>query len=62
MRYPILTGLGSAVSSRWEDCMRTGPSATSFEVQSVLRITEAKVKVRKWIDTPDVKLYEKFVK
>ena len=38
----ILTGLGSAVSSRWEGCMRTGPSATSFRSMSVLRITEAR--------------------
>ena len=38
----ILTGRGSAASSPWEDCMRTGPSATSCRSMSVPGRTEAR--------------------
>ena len=51
----------SADCFHWEDFYENGSFRYFLQVHECKKQNRSKIKVKKWIDTPDVKRYEQFV-
>jgi len=57
----MLSDQASADCFRWEDIMKMADSNIFFRSTNVTKQTEVKIKVKKWIDTPDLPRYTEYI-
>ena len=56
-----LFGRDSADYSRWGRFYENGSFKYILQIHECPKTNRSKIKVKKWVDTPDLKKYEKFV-
>ena len=57
----ITSVLGSADFSHWDVSYENGGFKYFLQTHECKKTSRSKIKVKKWIDTPDLRQYEKFV-